>query len=128
MPFDWKEYLEIAKHLQEQGNNNFHTEAAFRCAVSRSYYSAFCHAREYASDSSRHDSVPLFKPCYDSRDHREVKEHYKKYHKQYGHTHLDLQRLRDLRKKCDYENIIDNPHQKASDAIRMAEKIFQKLQ
>lgn len=125
MPFDWKEYLEIAKHLQEQGNNNFHTEAAFRCAVSRSYYSAFCHAREYAGDSA---SQRGFTPLKNYQDHTRVRNYYKNLRRQFGITHFLLQRLQELRTKCDYDTEVDNPSLMASDAIKMAEEIFKKLQ
>jgi len=49
MAFDWREYFKLSQFLQGQGVS-FTQEAAFRCAVSRAYYAAFCHARNYARD------------------------------------------------------------------------------
>lgn len=49
MGFDWKKYLELASYLKNTpGCSSFLKEAAFRSVVSRAYYAAFCHARNYA--------------------------------------------------------------------------------
>lgn len=124
MPFDWKEYLEIAKHLQEQGNKDFHAEASFRNAVSRSYYSAFCHARNYAKNQFG------FLPNYDHKDHIEVREFYKKYQRDptIRNTHLLLKRLHVMRKNCDYDDEIGDPSDMASYAIQISGKILTRLQ
>lgn len=56
MTFNWKEYLEIAKFLKNindslsEKNAKFSTEAAYRVAISRAYYAAFCYARNHAKD------------------------------------------------------------------------------
>lgn len=51
MTFDWTEFLKLARELQERADDAdlpFAPEAAKRTAVSRAYYAAFCHARNYA--------------------------------------------------------------------------------
>ena len=49
MTFEWKEFLDIANRVYTYGQENpALNEAANRCAVSRSYYAAHCHLRNYA--------------------------------------------------------------------------------
>jgi uncharacterized protein (UPF0332 family) len=49
MSFNWYEYFDLAQFLHTNGNNltKVTQESAYRSAVSRAYYVAFCHAREY---------------------------------------------------------------------------------
>jgi hypothetical protein len=42
MPFDWKEYLSLAKELAKCND-----EAALRFAISPAYYAAFCIVRNH---------------------------------------------------------------------------------
>lgn len=42
MPFDWTQYLSLAKDLVEVRGD----EAAYRSAISRAYYAAFCVTRD----------------------------------------------------------------------------------
>ncbi len=48
MSFDWREYLDLAEALMGRDSKPITIEAAFRCSMSRIYYAAFCHARNYA--------------------------------------------------------------------------------
>ena len=48
--FDWREYLNLAKFLSDLKSSGISKESLYRCAVSRTYYSAFCWARNYAED------------------------------------------------------------------------------
>jgi hypothetical protein len=68
----WKEYFAIAQYLQGQTNDQFSQEAALRCAISRVYFAAFCHARNYARDYQK------YVPTNQYGEHRSVKEHYQK--------------------------------------------------
>ena len=70
MNFDWKEYLALAHFLQQHSATGLNQEAAFRSAISRAYYAAFCHARNHARD--RHG----LKPTYSGADHFLVKQHF----------------------------------------------------
>jgi len=71
MAFDWSEYLALARHLQGQESSRFSQEAALRCSISRAYYAAFCHARNYARD--RQGFVPTDR----AQDHGLVRQHFK---------------------------------------------------
>ena len=52
MPFVWKQYLELARDLARQSESGEagQREAMLRSVVSRAYYAAFCHARNYSRD------------------------------------------------------------------------------
>lgn len=50
MPFDWREYLEVARLLVAQAGSGCTAESAYRSAVSRAYYVAFSHALQDAAD------------------------------------------------------------------------------
>jgi uncharacterized protein (UPF0332 family) len=125
MSFDWSEFLLVAKLLNQQGENGIHAEASYRSAVSRSYYSAFCHARNFARD---HLS---FIPGNDFRDHHRIRDHFSRYYRnqpRFNKIHVQLQKLHQLRKECDYVNEIAHPSILARDAIRLSESIIKNLQ
>jgi hypothetical protein len=115
MAFDWKEYLNLARFLQGQGNP-FTQESAFRCAVSRAYFAAFCHARNYARD--RHG----FSPTYTGNDHRLVREHFRK-RKEAGIA-FKLDRLVQWRGKCDYDDTVSDLSRLLTSAIDEAQKVL----
>ena len=119
--FDWKEYLELAKSLENFQGNGFSQEAAERSGVSRAYYALFCTLREYAA---RHmHFLPTGRP----EDHRRLREHLlQNRHRNWAQ---DLDRLRQWRNACDYENVIepDQRQQMFRASIRLAEKIFEQL-
>ena len=99
MAFDWTEYLNLARYIQQQGNrSNINREAAYRCAVSRAYYAAFCYARNDARDN--HGWTPGNNP----QDHKYLPDFL------YGIQKSDvadkLVELRQWRNNCDYD---DNP-------------------
>jgi hypothetical protein len=48
--FDWVEFLALANDLRGRLGALYSEEAANRTAVSRAYYAAFCHARNYAEN------------------------------------------------------------------------------
>ncbi len=60
MAFDWKEFHSLAQFLESLQGSNFSAEAALRSSVSRSYYAAFCQARNSARDEQ--GFIPLKKP------------------------------------------------------------------
>ncbi|MDD5024785.1 MAG: hypothetical protein PHN79_06750 [Methanoregula sp.] len=58
MTFQWKDYLAIANYLYDYGQKTPSlNEAANRCVVSRSYYAAHCHLRNYAISHGAHFST-----------------------------------------------------------------------
>jgi len=126
MPFNWKDYKEIADFLKEQGDNGVFSEASYRSAVSRYYYAAFCHARNYARDG-KEINVPTYKPSYSGEDHRRIIEHYKNYFKVFGNVHSNLYRLLELRGECDYNDEVDDHAGKATMAESLTQSILVKL-
>lgn len=114
MAFDWREYLNLARFLHGQGN-----EAAFRSAVSRAYYAAFCHTRNYARD--RHG----FAPTYKSDDHQLVRNHFRGR----GMTQIaqKLDSLRQWRNRCDYDDTVSNISHLLTSATHEAQKVLNML-
>lgn len=98
MAFDWNEFLKLARYLAAkcQGDTGLDDEALQRCAVSRAYYAAFCHARNYARDNLR------YVPTDDWDDHKQLRHHFKKWGKPSIST--ELEQLRQWRNDCDYKD------------------------
>jgi len=99
MPFDWRGYLALAQSLH-QGSAGINEEAAWRSAVSRAYYAAFCHVRNHARD---HEG---FAGTGDVDDHVRLRDHL---HRQ-DETKLaqELGKLRGWRNQCDYRDEVHN--------------------
>lgn len=117
MPFDWKEYFELAKFLSKPPKE-LNPEACLRSSVSRAYFSCFCFLRNYAKEKSG------FQPHYNDEDHTSVRDHFKAVNKSISDK---LQDLRVFRNLCDYtDNLqgLDGIHQ---NAINAAEEIFGEL-
>jgi ribosomal protein S9 len=119
MPFDWREYLNLAQSLQGHSGGSFSQEAAFRCAVSRAYFAAFCHARNFARDRQS------FKPSYKADDHYLLKQYFRKT----GRTEIarKLDCLREWRNNCDYDDDVSNINRMLNDAIKHSSDIFEKI-
>ena len=98
MPFDWKEYLALARFLESQTGDGFTTEATTRCAVSRAYYSVFCYARNYAQKKLGYVIRR------DGQDHKEVREHFIK--KGRDTIANKLETLHRFRTNCDYDEVM----------------------
>jgi uncharacterized protein (UPF0332 family) len=118
MPFDWREYLNLARQLAGLQGSGYSQEAAERSAVSRAYYAAFCWARNYAEKNLG------FQPGGKSSDHAELREYLKK--KGYQEVASDLNQLRIWRNACDYDNQVSDLHQQVSICINTADKIIQR--
>jgi len=117
MSFDWSQYLDVARSLVGQGSKPIQ-EAAYRCAVSRAYYAAFCHARNYARD--RHGFRPTRKDA-----HRRVRKHF--HNRGMSHIADKLLDLSRWRNDCDYEDVVPKTSLMPVSAINEAQKIFNKL-
>jgi hypothetical protein len=98
MAFDWKEFLLVAKHLSSLSSATLPSEAGYRSAVSRAYYAAYCHARNFARDRQG------FIPSKSSSDHAKVRDHFRAKNLVIIATQLD--NLRQWRNDCDYEDSI----------------------
>ena len=101
MPFDWKEDYHLAHFLSRvTGWDGFSSEAARRSAVSRAYYSAFCHSRNYAISNLGFIATGF------PEDHKE---------------------LRKLRNYCDYNDIVANLPTMVNNALTKAKKVIDLL-
>lgn len=117
MAFDWREYLQLSRFL-EDGKTSYIREAALRCGVSRAYYAAFCHARNYARDNEG------FVPKYDRRDHQLLRDHF--ITSREGMT-LQLEQLRQWRNSCDYKDELRGLSGLIPSAIEYAQDIINEL-
>ncbi|WAI00393.1 HEPN domain-containing protein [Methanogenium organophilum] len=119
MSFQWSHYIGIARFLL-RNIDDINEEAAYRSAISRAYYAAFCHAKYYAKDNSG------FIPENTADDHLILREHFRTSGK--SDIVRSLQRLREWRNSSDY----NDPSYKANEqiarqAIRQAETVINKL-
>jgi hypothetical protein len=119
MSFAWIEYLALARYLQHHVNSSFAQEAALRCAVSRAYYAAYCHSRNYARDHQG------FIPSNKGDDHGRVRVHFQKRGDIMVAASLD--RLRQWRNACDYDDTVSAIASLLTSAIAEAQKIFSLL-
>lgn len=116
MGFDWREYLNVARSLSGEAEVEYSPEAAQRCAVSRAYYAAFCHARNYARDRQN------FKPSNAVDDHSGIRRHFNSRQNKAIAPALDS--LRQWRNQCDYEDDVENVEALVINAIREAQKVI----
>jgi hypothetical protein len=118
MAFDWREYLNLSRLLQGQTGQTAFIEAALRSAVSRAYYSAFCHARNYARD--RQGYVSAKKKW---KDHGLVRKHFSR---RRGQTRVAglLGSLRQWRNDCDYRDTVGDLDKMVTESIKSAEDVF----
>lgn len=119
MSFDWTEYLRLARFLETASGEGFSQEAALRCAVSRAYYSAFCYARNYASF---HEG---FLPQKHHEDHGNLRKHFTGVKKIKIADILD--RLRQWRNSCDYEDTVTNLSLLFNQAVSQAAEVLKGL-
>ncbi len=97
MPFDWKQYLDLARELSQPTTSNAGVqEARLRSAVSRAYYAAFCHARNYSRDWLK------FVPNHTADDHGRLRAFLKD--GQRPGIALKLDQLRPWRNDADYSD------------------------
>ncbi len=124
MKFDWSEYFYLAKELAETSE-----EAELRSAVSRAYYSAFCLARNYLRDIQL-DSRLSWHKTYDINAHQYVAEKFI-YNQSKSQTMIEigqnLNRLRKMRNKADYEDTIFYLKKEARTALMLAQNIMSAL-
>lgn len=119
MAFDWKEYLDLAEFLGTGGGQHYTQEAACRSAVSRSYYAAFCYARNFARDNHG------FRPTSTPEDHELVRRHFRGC----GRTNVAqcLDALRQWRNDCDYRDTVPNIEILTKPAVMEAHKVFNQI-
>lgn len=96
MPFDWREFLALSNDLRKLAAAGRHQEAALRSAVSRAYYAAFCFARDQARAKLGYVSPRT------PEEHAELQRFLAA--NKYGKAASQLERLRQWRNKCDYDD------------------------
>jgi len=100
--FDWREFLQLAKALRSFSVPSFSAEAAKRSAVSRAYYAAFCHTRNYAE---KHLG---FQRTRSGKDHGFLRKHLGQQGPYWKQIEDELRDLHEWRKRCDYDDAISN--------------------
>ena len=118
MPFDWREYLDLAKYLNG-GGGSFTQEAALRTVVSRAYYAAFCHARNYAA-ANQH-----FVALGSARDHARLRNHFRNLRDHA--TASQLGNLRHWRNLCDYQNDVPGLRGMVGGALLAAQRVISRF-
>ncbi|WP_409200928.1 hypothetical protein [Methanobrevibacter sp. DSM 116169] len=113
MAFDWKDYHILADELESSN-----CDAKKRTSINRSYYSAYCVARDLLIDNGAYvdaNNKEIINSA-TSKAHSEVKNTYKdlSFHCKRGDKNLGLQifkrlnRLRDKRNMVDYQKSFSN--------------------
>jgi uncharacterized protein (UPF0332 family) len=117
MSFDWREYLELAKQLSGLQSSGYSHEARDRSVVSRAYYAAFCWVRNYAE-------LRLgFRRTGGGADHRLLRDYLKQRRMAVIASHLN--KLRNWRNSCDYEDQMSGLRNMVSESIKLADKVIQ---
>ncbi len=121
MPFDWKDFLELAGRLLDQAGKEGDSEALVRSAVGRAYFAAYGHARRYAARYLN------FEPREDVDDHGRLKAHLKSKRRKGDADRLG--ELRQLRNEADYLDELPwaDPLATAAGSIADAQAVFASL-
>lgn len=119
MAFAWKDFLDVANHLHQLEEDGLNKEACCRSAISRAYYAAFCHARNYARDNRG------FIPKNTDADHAGVKEHFKNSRTRGVASALD--QLRQWRNDADYVDDVEDISSHVQRLLGEAKKVIEWL-
>lgn len=117
MPFDWRDFLNLAKELSNYPETNSLQEAAARSAVSRAYYAAFCWAMDYASKNLG------FRQSGTAEDHAALRQLLQQSNQ--TKTASRLNNLRRWRNLCDYDANVSNLAPLVQNALAYAEKVVE---
>lgn len=121
MAFDWREFLTLGYELQASPLRTVSEEAVDRVIVSRAYYAAFRHVRDYAEDRLDFE-VTGYGP-----DHGKLIALLR-----VRRAHDDLAQrlgfLRKLRENCDYDaDLPDASKTMVASALKTAEDVFTRI-
>jgi hypothetical protein len=117
--FEWRDFLSVASFLNREVEKSTVPEAFARCVVSRAYYAAFCHARNYARENYG------YKPTRDAHDHERVQAHYDANRQCAVANQLDD--LRKWRNMCDYQDSVPSVLGFPAKALKAAQKVLDAL-
>jgi hypothetical protein len=121
MSFEWKAFVALAEDLQTYADKSHYSEAYRRTAISRAYFAAFCHARNYAI------AFLHFSPRDDLDHHGRLRAHLKTKRRAGDAARLD--QIRQWRNSADYVDdlsSVDLPLT-VSAAIAQSQKVFESL-
>ena len=119
-PFDWREFLELARVWKDRSGAAYSAEAANRASVSRAYYAAFCHTRNYAENKLG------FRRTRTSKEHSLLRDYLMKLkNPPWPEVAEKLDELRKWRNQCYYDDEVSDVKRIVSDAITTAEEIVQ---
>ena len=99
--FNWNRYIDFADSLLESMPDDEDDELKDRCGISRAYYRAFHRAQAYLN------KIGITIDIYGSGSHNRVIQEYKnigKSNKLWSGIGLDLERLKNQRKRADYDD------------------------
>ena len=119
MSFNWADYLAVARHLVTQSDSSDYAEASLRSAISRAYYAALNTTRELLRDqwgieipetAEIHQFIPQWFMDEEDPDRQEI-----------GAL---LDRLRDRRRKADYDDEIPKVSSLANRSLADAQLVI----
>jgi hypothetical protein len=121
MPFEWKEFVDVARFLLLEAGKTGNQEGMIRSAVSRAYFAAFCHAWNYANQFLQ------FEPREDVDDHGRLRRHLKDRRRKGDADRLE--QLRQWRNEADYLNELPwvDFAATAAQALSHADRVFASL-
>jgi hypothetical protein len=122
MAFNWSSLIDIAREWTQEAPESANAEALYRSSLSRLYFGAFGHAREYAT------SYLNFVPHDAAEDHGRLRTHLRS-KRRHGDPER-LEQLRDWRNLADYASelpaLLDLPDLVAK-ALTYADRILLSL-
>ncbi len=122
MAFDWKALLDVARDLAKEAPSSTNPEARYRSALSRIYFGAYGHARNYAI------SYLGFVTQHAAEDHGRLKAFLRSKRRQGDGDRID--QLRKWRNLADYSDTFPSeipPASTVMKALELAERIFLSL-
>lgn len=120
MPFDWSEFLALARDVQRRAGAGYSEEASNRTAVSRAYYAAFGCVRTFA------ESGLGFQSHGTAADHTRLINYLQGDRRWISLANI-LRRLRGWRNQCDYDPDVPGLQVLVTIALQDAEDVLQQI-
>ena len=101
LKFNWNRYIDFADKLFQSMSDDEDDETKDRCGISRAYYGAFHRAQSYLH------KIGIDIDVYDRGSHNRVISEFKnigRSNRLWAGIGLDLERLKNQRKKADYDD------------------------
>lgn len=119
MPFDWKEFLDLARYLQGRAGAGFTQGASSRCAVGRAYFAAYGVAEDHAEREYG------FRRTRGATDHRRLRDCFR----EQGRDDIagGLDELRAWRNQCDYDDVVPQLEMMVDWALQSADGVLGQL-